>query len=195
MAALVLDHGARYTRRMASVPTPAQAAPTAFAAPAPAPLSETVTVSETPAVSVPPATPPAPDADSSTWTPWTVGYSLLTLVSTGVSAWHGYKRNGDSASWGVIWGALGAMFPVVTPAVALVQGLNKPSNDVRIHHLEDAFANRPDLVRQLNAEMLKTTPVVPLDAARRLNQQDIESYEHKQVYPGDWAINTLTAYR
>jgi hypothetical protein len=40
------------------------------------------------------------------------------------SAYHGYKRN-DSVGWAIVWGGLGAIFPVLTPAIALAQGFGK----------------------------------------------------------------------
>lgn len=52
-------------------------------------------------------------------------YSALAIVSTGLSAYHGYKRN-DSVGWALWWGFCGALFPVVTPAIAFAQGFGKP---------------------------------------------------------------------
>jgi hypothetical protein len=51
-------------------------------------------------------------------------WGLLSAASVGVSAYHGYKRN-DSVGWALGWGFLGGLFPVVTPAIALAQGLGK----------------------------------------------------------------------
>ena len=50
----------------------------------------------------------------------------LVALSVGASAYHGYKRNHGSLGWGVAWGALGGLFPVITPAIALAQGFGKP---------------------------------------------------------------------
>lgn len=52
-------------------------------------------------------------------------WGLLRTASVGVSAYHGYKRNGDSLGWGVGWGALASLFGVFVPAIALAQGLGK----------------------------------------------------------------------
>lgn len=49
----------------------------------------------------------------------------LSVVSSGASAYHGYKRNRGSVGWAVGWGVLGALFPIITPAVALAQGFGK----------------------------------------------------------------------
>lgn len=56
--------------------------------------------------------------------PWGIAWGLLSLGSTAVSAYHGYKRN-DSIGWGVAWGVLGGLFPVITPAIAAAQGIGK----------------------------------------------------------------------
>jgi len=48
----------------------------------------------------------------------------LSAVSTGLSAFHGYRRN-NSVGWAVVWGAAGALFPVLTPAIAFAQGFGK----------------------------------------------------------------------
>lgn len=52
---------------------------------------------------------------------------LLIVASAGFSAWHGYKRNHDSVGWGFAWMGLGALFPVITPIVALAEGYAKPA--------------------------------------------------------------------
>lgn len=50
---------------------------------------------------------------------------LLRPISAVVSGIHGYNRNCDS--WGAAagWAALGFLFPVITPVVALAQGYSK----------------------------------------------------------------------
>jgi hypothetical protein len=54
-----------------------------------------------------------------------VGVGIASL-SFGVSIYHGYKRNCDSLGWALAWGLAGAFFPIITPAVALAQGLGEP---------------------------------------------------------------------
>lgn len=48
----------------------------------------------------------------------------LAVVSMGLCAYHGYKRN-DSIGWGVAWGALGSAFPIITVAIAAAQGFGE----------------------------------------------------------------------
>lgn len=50
---------------------------------------------------------------------------LVGLASSGLSAYHGYKRN-NSVGWAVGWGVLGGLFPIITPAVAFAQGFGEP---------------------------------------------------------------------
>lgn len=52
---------------------------------------------------------------------------LISTLSAGASAYHGYKRNRGSAGWAVAWGTLGFLFPIITPIVALVQGYGEPA--------------------------------------------------------------------
>lgn len=56
---------------------------------------------------------------------WPAFWGVAALASAGASAYHGYKRN-ESVGWAVVWGLLGSMFPIITPAVALAQGFGKP---------------------------------------------------------------------
>lgn len=58
-------------------------------------------------------------------------WSLLSLASFAASAYHGSKRHGGSIGWGVAWGALGALFPVITPAIAAGQGFADCKYDCR----------------------------------------------------------------
>lgn len=53
-------------------------------------------------------------------------FGALSLVSSGLAAYHGYKRHRGSIGWAIGWGALGALFPVLTPAVAFAEGFAKP---------------------------------------------------------------------
>lgn len=62
-------------------------------------------------------------ADSSLTTETTV-IGLLATASSAASAYHGYKRN-NSTGWAIWWGLMGALFPVITPAVAIAQGFGK----------------------------------------------------------------------
>lgn len=52
-------------------------------------------------------------------------FRVIAMLSVGVSVYHGYKRNNGSIGWALGWGLLGAFFPVITPAVALAQGLGQ----------------------------------------------------------------------
>jgi len=54
-------------------------------------------------------------------------YSLIAMVSSGLSAYHGYKRNNGSLGWGIGWGVLGGLFPIITPSIAAAQGFGKPA--------------------------------------------------------------------
>lgn len=54
-------------------------------------------------------------------------WSVLSAVSSGLSGYHGYKRNGGSVGWGVAWFLLGGLFPIITPTVAFAQGFGKRS--------------------------------------------------------------------
>jgi len=55
-----------------------------------------------------------------------VVWAVASAASVAVSTYHGYKRN-DSIGWALVWGACGGLFPVVTPAIAIAQGLGKPA--------------------------------------------------------------------
>lgn len=50
----------------------------------------------------------------------------LSTASMAASAYHGYKRH-DSVGWALWWGLMGAMFPVITPTIAVAQGFGKRS--------------------------------------------------------------------
>lgn len=51
-------------------------------------------------------------------------YALLATASMAASAYHGYARN-ESVPWALWWALMGAMFPIVTPAIGLAQGWGK----------------------------------------------------------------------
>lgn len=57
---------------------------------------------------------------------YTQAWRLLSVASSGLSAFHGYRRN-NSIGWAVGWAILGGMFPVVVPAIAFAQGFGKPA--------------------------------------------------------------------
>jgi hypothetical protein len=53
------------------------------------------------------------------------------MISSGASAFHGYRRSRGSVGSAIGWGLLGGFFPVITPAVALAQGFGKPRQTAR----------------------------------------------------------------
>lgn len=53
-------------------------------------------------------------------------YGLLSLASAAFSGFHGVRRNHGSVGWGLWWFAVGGIFPVVTPVIALAQGYAQP---------------------------------------------------------------------
>lgn len=55
------------------------------------------------------------------WTVWRV----LAVASSGVCAYHGYRRN-ESVGWALAWGLFGAAMPVMAPSIAFAQGYGKP---------------------------------------------------------------------
>jgi len=46
------------------------------------------------------------------------------LASSVAGAYHGYKRN-QSVGWALWWSAMGGMFPIITPVIAVAQGFGK----------------------------------------------------------------------
>ena len=56
-------------------------------------------------------------------------WTALAVASFAASVYHGSKRHGGSIGWGLAWGAAGAVFPVVTPAIAAAQGFAKCKYD------------------------------------------------------------------
>ena len=52
-------------------------------------------------------------------------FTVLRMVSVGLSAYHGVRRNNGSLGWGLWWGFAGGVAPVVTPAFAFAQGFGK----------------------------------------------------------------------
>ena len=66
---------------------------------------------------------PLPKIQRSSWlkTAW----GLLSIASSTASVYHGYKRN-ESIGWALWWGLMGALFPIVTPTIAVAQGFAEP---------------------------------------------------------------------
>lgn len=59
--------------------------------------------------------------------PRAVAWGILSTASAAAATYHGYKRN-ESIGWALWWGFCGALFPIVTPAIALAQGFGKPKS-------------------------------------------------------------------
>lgn len=53
-----------------------------------------------------------------------VGWGVLSLASGLASTYHGYQRN-KKMGWAALWGVMGLMFPILTPAVGIAQGFGK----------------------------------------------------------------------
>lgn len=53
-------------------------------------------------------------------------WGLVSLLSAVASGYHGYKRYGGNVGWTALWGLGGAVFPIIVPIVALIQGYAKP---------------------------------------------------------------------
>jgi hypothetical protein len=62
---------------------------------------------------------------------WSVSPTVATIWGIAATAsfaacvYHGYKRN-NSVGWAIGWGALAALFPIITPVIAVAQGFGKP---------------------------------------------------------------------
>lgn len=54
-------------------------------------------------------------------------YQVLSVASPAVGFYHGYKKNNGSILWGLWWSLMGRAFPVMTPAIAIADGLGKPN--------------------------------------------------------------------
>lgn len=54
-----------------------------------------------------------------------VTWGVLATASMAASAYHGYKRN-QKVGWALWWGALGFVFPILVPTIALAQGYARP---------------------------------------------------------------------
>ena len=55
-------------------------------------------------------------------------WGILSLASMAACTYHGIKRNNGSIGWGLWWGFMGTIFPVVAPIVAVARkpGFAKP---------------------------------------------------------------------
>lgn len=51
-------------------------------------------------------------------------WGVASTASMAASAYHGYKRN-RSVGWALAWGLCGALFPVITPVIAVAQGFGE----------------------------------------------------------------------
>lgn len=51
-------------------------------------------------------------------------WSAASTASMAAGAYHGYRRN-QSIGWALAWGFAGAIFPIITPGIALAQGFGK----------------------------------------------------------------------
>lgn len=56
---------------------------------------------------------------------WVMFYSVLGMVGGATGIYHGYKRNRNSLGWGLAWGLVGSIFPVITIPVMFAQGFGK----------------------------------------------------------------------
>lgn len=55
-----------------------------------------------------------------------VAVAAVSTVSMALSAYHGLKRNRGSIGYAVLWGIMGATFPVLVPVIAFGQGFAEP---------------------------------------------------------------------
>lgn len=77
------------------------------------------------AVSPPPPAPPVSEGAETVKEIAKQAYGVAAVASMGACFYHGLKRN-DSIGWGIGWGILGSMFPVVTPLFAVYEGFAVP---------------------------------------------------------------------
>ena len=56
---------------------------------------------------------------------WTTFGAALSLAGAGIGTYHGYKQS-ESVGWAIVWGALGAVFPIFVIPIAIAQGLGQP---------------------------------------------------------------------
>jgi hypothetical protein len=53
-------------------------------------------------------------------------WGILSLLSAIASGYHGYRRYSGNIGWTALWGLGGAVFPIIVPIVALIQGFAEP---------------------------------------------------------------------
>ena len=58
------------------------------------------------------------------WTPLQRAYAAVSLVATGLGAYHGYKRN-NSVGWAIWWGFASGVAPFFALPIAYAQGFAK----------------------------------------------------------------------
>lgn len=56
--------------------------------------------------------------------PWRTIGGIATLASAAAGAYHGARRN-QSVGWALWWFAMGMIFPVITPTIAVAQGFGR----------------------------------------------------------------------
>ncbi len=71
-----------------------------------------------------PAPGPAPIAQPFTLPEMSPFDRALSVGGAAIGTYHGFKRNG-SVGWAIAWGVAGAVFPVITSALAVAQGIGK----------------------------------------------------------------------
>lgn len=70
-------------------------------------------------------------------------WAALSAVSMAACAVHGLRRNNGSIAYGIWWGAMGALFPVISPAIALAQGFAQPTQPLQPPPYLQGFVRTP----------------------------------------------------
>jgi hypothetical protein len=89
------------------------------------PASSPDAANAAPSATAAPSAPAAPAGSSWARVAWTI----VGLLSGGLAAYHGAKRNRGSAWQAFKWGLLGSIAPVPVLPLALAQGFAKPRED------------------------------------------------------------------
>lgn len=84
-----------------------------------------------PAGAAPPANLAGPWSSATGREPVLTWRGALVFASAVASGFHGARRNGGSAFWGLVWFGLGAALPGVVPVVAIAQGYGQCANNCR----------------------------------------------------------------